>query len=64
MLAYEPGRTAILDDICIVHPYDELQQALQVALATPSTPSKLLAPTWLPYWSQTADDQPKVGSPV
>lgn len=35
MLAYEPGRTAILDDICIVHPRDELQQALEVALNIP-----------------------------
>lgn len=27
IIAYEPGRTAVLDDVCVVLPRDELQQA-------------------------------------
>lgn len=61
MLAYEPGKTAILDDICIVHPLDELQQSLQTALrelaGSPTTPDPQAPSTsWLPSWSHPADN--------
>lgn len=65
MLAYEPGKTAILDDICIVHPQDELQQALETAInIPPGTPSiRTSSASRLRGWSQDTarHEQAQVG---
>ena len=51
LLGFHHHKTAVLDSVCIVHPTDELQNSVQVALHNPA-PVKPHQPSrpWFPRW--------------